>query len=104
MTMAKKSKHRVRPDDEFQLGLEWPDGRKVRVYVLREGESIPTRTSTNYDHHWHGPCLVYTELSPQGWKTHEHHVDDAGTWKWISTLVRDGVKDGLKVISPCQDR
>ncbi len=101
--MAKKIKQTVRSYDDFELGLRWPDGTTLKVFALKEGESIPNHLSTNYDHHWRGPALVYERVGPQSRQCDEHYVNDAGTWAWISSLVRDGLKGGAIVISKCQE-
>lgn len=101
--MAKRPQRTVRSYDDFEFGLKWSDGTTVKVFALKEGESIPNYLSTNYDHHWHGPALVYERVSPQGRQCDEYYVNDPGTWAWISSLVRDGIKSGATVISKCQE-
>lgn len=101
--MAKKVKHSVRSYDDFDLGIKWPDGTTVKVFALKDGESIPNHLSTNYNHHWSGPALVYERVTPQSRQCDEHDVNDKGMWKWISSLLRDGLKEGATIISPCQE-
>ena len=64
----------------------------IELYVLDENDSMPTNTSTNYDHHYEGSGLVYVDKSNGLFEQSETYVDDKHTWEWIEKMMRLGFK------------
>lgn len=97
-----KAKKTVRSYDKPDFAIS--DGKTtIKVFALTEHESIPNHLSTVYDHHWQGPGLVYESVSPQSRRCDHMWANDPSVWKWISKMVRDGLTDGFKVVSECQE-
>lgn len=97
--MAKKPKHRIRTYDEPDIGFKFPDGTTIKIFVLAEFESLPTRTSTVYNHHFLGPGVIYEKQGPDGRWWEEHYVNEKSIWRYVSRLLRDGLTAGAEVIS-----
>lgn len=97
--MAKKPKHVVRTYDDPDIGIQNKDGSTIKIFVLAEFESLPRFTSTKYDHHFHGPGVIYETVGPSGRWWEEHYVNKKSIWEYVSRLIRDGLAKGSKVIS-----
>ena len=93
----------LRHPDDFELGISFPGNRTYKLYLLRDGESFSTRQSTNYDHRWRGPALIYVEESPHRYVCDEYHVDDRSTWAWLGKLLSDGLPEGAHVLISRRD-
>ncbi len=102
--MARKKSPVVRTYDDPELCITHPDGSTTKLIVLAENERIPTLLSTNYDHHYIGPSLVYEQNGPNSRVCDEYHVNDKKTWEWIGRLIADGLSSGTRVTSKIQPK
>lgn len=101
--MAKaKKKREMRTYDKPDIGFKYEMGRtQVKVFILSADDSLPTNTSTEYNHTFRGPGIVIERFSNGSREVREHDLNDPNVWKWISRLVRDGLTGlkGLEMLS-----
>jgi hypothetical protein len=59
-------------------------GRELEVFVLGEGESIPTLANK---HSFHGPSVVLRHHRSGCVESTEYYVDDPGAWRTVNAWV-----------------
>jgi hypothetical protein len=71
--------------------IDHKNKQQTKIFMLDEGDSYPMNTSTNYDHRYFGPSLVFKNEG-RGNQSSEHYVNDFEAWEYIDQMMQLGKK------------
>lgn len=84
--MEKKT-HEPKP----MVVIDFKNNRKLKIFILDEGDSFAMNTSTNYDHRYKGPSLIFANTG-RGFQSSEHYVNNFEEWHYIDKMMQLGRK------------